>query len=1348
MLNVRSWKFCFVFYFILSLKVLSQVSVINGIINKYLPIDSVVIPNIAYYSSSAQISDFNSGDVVMLIQLTGTILNTTGQYRGNLNQGSVMSENNCGNYEFLEISSIDKINRKIFFTKNFKQNYSKGEKFQLVKVYIADKVVINDTVKAKNWDGQTGGVVALFVFDTLFLNGVIDVVGKGFRGAIPFDNYSGNCRPYPDTVNFTSTELNRGGRKGEGCSSLSFPYIYGPFFNANGGGGGKGKYGGGGGGSGYDIGGTGGQQIETCGDISEKAMGGMNNKDFYTISKRTKLGGGGGAGVENKTLNKVGTKGGNGGGIVIIIAGKILSNNGKIIADGENVLSMASASAGGGGGGGVIFIDTDLLSGNCLLSAKGGKGGDTYDNRTGAGGGGSGGLIWLSNYFNVNYNINGGSGGFSDWANSGEPGKDGIIKYSNLEIPLNGILFNAIFYDDTVCQGVQPPLIKATKPRGGTGEYSYKWEQSTNKITWSSAQGNGDLLQFQPSFLNQTTYFRRIVTSGDVCDTSRPIEIFVYPEIKNNIISGTDTICFNELAMPVTGLNSTGGNGYYTYIWQKSNDNVNFINATLPNVQNISYEPGRLQQTTYIRRLVTSTKYCSSLSNVITITVLPKISNNVISSIDTVICSGLSAYIKASKPVNGDGTFSYLWQKKVTSVWENIPNSNVQNLFTESLNNDVYFRRIVFSGSDKACKDTTDPYKVIVLPPIKNNVISTDSLKYCYGDKPEIIKGSLPEGGSGSYSYKWVKKINNNVNVLSINTKDFIDTSKLFSNLSYNRIVYSGQFNACIDTSNTINITVIPYINNKLNLENQSICEGVTPIPFNCSPASGGNGIFSYTWLKRTKDKDWLIADGVANLYNYAPPALYEPTYFVRKVKSDICTSISDTIFIDVIEKIKNNIIYNTDGKVYKCYNTLADVYASNPLGGRNNDFAYKWLLSSDQINWTDDQNNSAKNYNGVFKNNMYIKRVVFSTSIRKECSDTSNIVNIIIKPLPVGDIFSKVDTACANDTLTVNFYVNNGNPPYQIVVGNNDYNFTKVVNNQTSNDFIKFTLNSSQIIKMISIKDDSGCFADLSNFQNIAKFQIYKVPTPKIIGDTEVCGNTTILRANRSVDTSRILWSGQGIQFNSNVASSTNIIANNYGEHKIYLTETNWNCSSTDSIKIMFYKLPEIVDAGQDQILDFKFRTNLNAKVPDAGYGVWKIIEGSGYINDSLNPSTYIYGLDFKNKLVWTVINGVCPLLSDTVMILVNPLKISKVLTPNNDNINDEFKIEIDNLEKAHLIVFNTRGEIVYETENFGNENSWNGINIKNQRLPSGTYFYVLKLKVKDKSDSFIYKGFIELIQ
>lgn len=80
--------------------------------------------------------------------------------------------------------------------------------------------------------------------------------------------------------------------------------------------------------------------------------------------------------------------------------------------------------------------------------------------------------------------------------------------------------------------------------------------------------------------------------------------------------------------------------------------------------------------------------------------------------------------------------------------------------------------------------------------------------------------------------------------------------------------------------------------------------------------------------------------------------------------------------------------------------------------------------------------------------------------------------------------------------------------------------------------------------------------------------------------------------------------------------------------------------------------------------------------------------------------------------------------------------LEIPKGVSPNNDSLNDFWEIEcLENYSDNELIIFNRWGTVVYKMKNYAN--NWDGYSNqktmffeKNQRLPVGTYFYVLKLQ------------------
>ena len=421
----------------------------------------------------------------------------------------------------------------------------------------------------------------------------------------------------------------------------------------------------------------------------------------------------------------------------MLVTGTLEGNGYSIRANGEDA-GAATGSGGGGGAGGTILLDVTTYSGTAGIYATGGDGGHTDDNCTGSGGGGSGGVLWYSGTSipgSVTGNISEGQKGTVSFACAGHSGNNGSSgqQLTDLLMPLNGFLFNTIKGVDTLCAGQVPALLTGSQPKGGDGNYSFAWEQSTDQVNWINAVGTSSLLNMQPEALFATTYYRRIVLSDTIVDTSRVVEIFVYPDISNNSISGSDTICYGLNATALTGLQPAGGDNSYTFQWQLSTDLSGWNNTGVPQNSNDPFDPGALTVTSYYRRVVTSTAYCADTSNNITITVLPSITNNVFATPDTVICENLGpGLVNAATPAGGDGNYDYLWQDRTeTGSWQDIPGSNVLRYDPGILDETMLYRRIVRSGNDDACVDTSTFKTIEVLPLIVNNLIGTDSSRYC-----------------------------------------------------------------------------------------------------------------------------------------------------------------------------------------------------------------------------------------------------------------------------------------------------------------------------------------------------------------------------------------------------------------------------------------------------------------------------------------------------------------------------------------------------------------------------------------------------------------------------------------
>jgi PKD repeat protein len=119
---------------------------------------------------------------------------------------------------------------------------------------------------------------------------------------------------------------------------------------------------------------------------------------------------------------------------------------------------------------------------------------------------------------------------------------------------------------------------------------------------------------------------------------------------------------------------------------------------------------------TYTVTLVASNAYGSSAPVSQTITVLPGITNNTVSSSQT-ICSGTTpALLTGSTPSGGGGGYTYLWQRSTTSATSgfiNIGGATAINYQPPALAQTTWYRRIVNSTN---CSDTSSAVQITVNP--------------------------------------------------------------------------------------------------------------------------------------------------------------------------------------------------------------------------------------------------------------------------------------------------------------------------------------------------------------------------------------------------------------------------------------------------------------------------------------------------------------------------------------------------------------------------------------------------------------------------------------------------------
>jgi gliding motility-associated-like protein len=226
--------------------------------------------------------------------------------------------------------------------------------------------------------------------------------------------------------------------------------------------------------------------------------------------------------------------------------------------------------------------------------------------------------------------------------------------------------------------------------------------------------------------------------------------------------------------------------------------------------------------------------------------------------------------------------------------------------------------------------------------------------------------------------------------------------------------------------------------------------------------------------------------------------------------------------------------------------------------------------------------------------------------------------------------------------------------------------------------------------------------------------------------------GADALLCRGRSIQLNAIgtgttfLWSPANLLNNPNIS---NPVATPATTTTFIVTLTDqFGCKNSDQVNIEVRVQP-IANAGPDQVLEYLFETDMKAAAPGTNQtGEWTLLTGRGKLSDITSPSPHVTDLGIDvNSFIWSVTNGVCPVSSDTVNIVVHDLIIPTLITPNLDGINDFFVIQgVETFGNTTLIVFNRWGARVYENNKY--DNSWNGVDDNQNPLPDDIYFFVLK--------------------
>ncbi len=338
-------------------------------------------------------------------------------------------------------------------------------------------------------------------------------------------------------------------------------------------------------------------------------------------------------------------------------------------------------------------------------------------------------------------------------------------------------------------------------------------------------------------------------------------------------------------------------------------------------------------------------------------------------------------------------------------------------------------------------------------------------------------------------------------------------------------------------------------------------------------------------------------------------------------------------------------------------------------------------------------------------------------------CTITAS-TNVIINALPIAT--ASVSNACVGSNLS--FTSSGGN----VYLWSGPNSFTSTSQNPSINNI---SLSNSGIYS-VSVTNSNNCVSSATVSATVD-------PTPVASASgTNVCvGNILNLTASGG---NNYLWSGP----NGFTNTVQNIIINpatliNSGIYTVVVS--NNNCSSTATVNISIDALPNVTATANNLNLcadsSCFFFANGGINYSWAG--------PSGYSSTSQNPIIPNLAESNEGLYLVTAVDAKGCSNSSSLYLTVDQCKctpfIPEGFSPNNDGAHDTFSITCIEGRKTKVEIFNRWGNLVYKEEDYNN--NWtgkinSGIQLTGDDLPSGTYYYIIKIEDEEKTRT----GFITL--
>ncbi|WPP49324.1 PKD-like domain-containing protein [Catalinimonas niigatensis] len=565
--------------------------------------------------------------------------------------------------------------------------------------------------------------------------------------------------------------------------------------------------------------------------------------------------------------------------------------------------------------------------------------------------------------------------------------------------------------DQTICQGSPVTLGGSPSASGGSGNYTY---------LWSPAIGLND-----PTLPNPTatltfnrTYTLRVTDTSTGCVSAQDdVVITVEPQLQAGSIIGTQTICEGTVPAAFTENPASGGDGNYTYQWQKSTDGgATYVDISGANAA-LYEETSTLTSSTFYIRKVTGGVCGEQITTPIEVSVESALTAGSIGSNQTIVAGSTPAELTNITAATGGSGLQYQWQKATgTGTFTNIPGATGAAYQPAALSVTTFFRRVALSSG--ACAAVESNIVTVSVEAASEAGTIEENQVICINTIPApITEKDLASGGTGTYSYRWLFS-EDGVSFAIItgeNGIDYTPTAPLIVTTYYKREMQSGV--APWLSSNVITVTVEDELNPGIIAGNQIICQGGNPAAFTETTApQGGSGTYQYQWKESNSASGpfTAISGAIYAIYD-VPAGLSATTYFVREVSGSVCQPRLSNVLEVIVEPTLTG--GSIGGAQIVCLYGNPDAFTNgtNPEGG-DGSFTYQWQSKIGSAPFVDIDDADAITYDVP-------AGIEFTTTYRRKVSSGScasaysnEIVVTVLPTLNPGSI-TGAQTICENGT-------------------------------------------------------------------------------------------------------------------------------------------------------------------------------------------------------------------------------------------------------------------------------------------------------------------------------------------